>query len=408
MKIIFVNRYFHPDESATSQLLTDLAFYLAGRGDEVHVVASRQRFDEPNAVLPRRERVSGVNIHRIWTTRFGRANLFGRALDYATFYPSAFWTLLCLSSRSSVIVAKTDPPLISVVAWLCARSRGAVLVNWVQDVFPEVAQVLGVRGAGGISGRVLRWLRNVSLIGAAANVALGERMAEYLAGQGIPKEGIRIIPNWVDGDSIRPLDPARNSLRRDWGLDGKFVVGYSGNMGRAHEFDAILGAAESLKSEPDVVFLFIGGGHGKALIEGAASARGLGNIRFKPFQAREALGLSLTVPDAHLISLRPEMEGFVQPSKFYGAIAAGRPVIFIGSPQGEFAAVLRKDECGRFVQIGDGNRLAEVIRVMRDDRALTALLGQSARKLFERSYDKPASVRAWESLLRGCATSAPY
>lgn len=400
MKIVFVNQFFFPDQSATSQLLTDLAFHLARHGYQVSVVASRQRFDDPAAILPAREKVEGVDVYRVWTTRFGRGFLLGRALDSATFYSSAAWRLLRIASRNCVIVAKTDPPMIGVVAWLCARLRGARLVNWVQDVFPEIAQTLGVKVVGGAAGMLLRRIRNLSLHGAEMNVALGERMAERLVEQGTAKERIAIIANWADGAAIRPLAPEDNPLRREWGLEGKFVVGYSGNMGRAHEFAAIMGAAELLKDEPRVVFLFIGGGHGKASLERKAAERGLASLRFKPFQPRSALGLSLTVPDAHLISLRPELEGYVLPSKFYGAIAAGRPVLFIGSPEGELPPLLEKNECGLVFAADEAARLAESIRRLNEARDLSARMGRNARALFERRFDKPLALAAWEELLR--------
>ena len=160
MRVIFLNRYFYPDHSATSQMLSDLAFFLAGAGHEVCVVTSCQRYDDAAAGLPLRERIDGVEVHRVRTTRFGRDNLVGRAADYATFYLAAGWRLWRIARAGDVIVAKTDPPLISVVAWLIARWRGARLVNWVQDVFPEVAEALGVRALAGPQAGLLRRLRN--------------------------------------------------------------------------------------------------------------------------------------------------------------------------------------------------------------------------------------------------------
>jgi hypothetical protein len=121
--LIIVNRFFFPDHSATSQLLSDLAFELAASGGNVHVITSRQRYDYPDARLPAQENVRGVQVYRVWTSRFGRAHLLLRAIDYATFCLGAGYQLLCLASREDIIVAKTDPPLISVVAWLVALER---------------------------------------------------------------------------------------------------------------------------------------------------------------------------------------------------------------------------------------------------------------------------------------------
>src|ERR1043166_3269501 len=172
MRLLFANRYFPPDHSATSQMVGDLAVHLAKRGHEVVAITSRQRYDDASARLARRERVNGVDVVRVATTRFGRGFLPGRALDYATFYLSAFFAILRRARRGDTVVAMTDPPLLSVVAALACALRGARLVNWVQDLFPEVATALGMRVPG-----VMR-LRDWSLRRAAMNVALGERMAE--------------------------------------------------------------------------------------------------------------------------------------------------------------------------------------------------------------------------------------
>ena len=116
MKHIVINRFFYPDHSATSQLLSDLAFHLAEGGHRVCVVASRQRYDDPGARLASRETVEGVGVYRVWTSRFGRRFLPGRAVDYLTFYLSATFRLWWLARRGDVVVVKTDPPLVSVVA----------------------------------------------------------------------------------------------------------------------------------------------------------------------------------------------------------------------------------------------------------------------------------------------------
>ena len=113
------------------------------QGLEVHVVCSRQLYDDPDAVLLEHETVFGVEVHRVWTSRFGRNRLIGRAFDYTSFYLTGAARLLKLLRTNDVVVAKTDPPLISIVAAAIAKVRGARLINWLQDVFPEVASHLG-------------------------------------------------------------------------------------------------------------------------------------------------------------------------------------------------------------------------------------------------------------------------
>src|SRR5262245_7937270 len=173
VKLIFLNRFFYPDHSATSQMLSDLAFALAEDGCEVAVITSRQRYDAPTNSLPARETVGGVSIYRIWTSRFGRADLIGRMIDYATFYFSVAWRLWRLTGRGDVVIAKTDPPMLSVVAAPLCWLRNARLVNWLQDIFPETAQVLGVGGRRARTPfRLMQWLRTWSLKAADMNVVL--------------------------------------------------------------------------------------------------------------------------------------------------------------------------------------------------------------------------------------------
>lgn len=403
MKLIFVNRFYAPDHSATSQMLTDLAEALVIAGLEIHVITSRLRYDDPKAVLPVREMIAGVDVHRILTSTFGRHNLVGRAFDYLSFYVAASAQLLGLACRGDVVVIKTDPPLISIPLGWVARIRGAKSVNWLQDVFPEVAAELGVDIARGVIGKFLRWLRNRSLRAANMNVVLGRRMRAHLERSRVPADMIAEIANWADGDAIKPLAPALNPLREEFGLQGKFVVGYSGNMGRAHEFRTIVDAASELKHEKDIAFLFIGGGAQQATIAEVSTARGLCNLVFKPYQPRERLRESLGVADVHLVTLRPELEGLIVPSKFYGIAAAGRPTIFIGDGNGEIGAEVRSSDAGFCVDQGDVAGLVTAVRALRADNSARERMGQNARKVFEARYDKPLQTGKWRELLLAVA-----
>jgi glycosyltransferase involved in cell wall biosynthesis len=409
MQLIFINRFFHPDESATSQILSDLAFALAEKGHEVHVVASRQSYDAPRQTLAQRERVRGVEVHRVWTTYFGRGSLLGRLFDYLSFWVSAGVTLLRLTRAGDVIIAKTDPPLLSVLAAPIARWRRARLINWLQDIYPETAEALGL-GRGYLSRALhgaLRALRDRSLEASAMNVVLGERMAEFLAKRGIPADQVRIVPNFADGNLNEMPERAGNALRRSWEMDGKFVVGYSGNLGRAHDHATLLDAICRIEtaqraageSERPIAFLFIGGGAGYDKLRRDLDARGLTSTRFEPYQPREHLSESLAAADVHLVTLRPELEGLIVPSKFYGITAVGRPTIFVGAQDGEIARLIARYDCGRTVPVGDGASLAQTIRELAAARPLCEAMGQRARQAFETAFDKKTAVARWETLL---------
>jgi glycosyltransferase involved in cell wall biosynthesis len=386
-------------------MATSLAFGLADLGWQVHVITSRQLYDNADANLPGEDSFRQVRVHRLWTTRFGRKRLLGRMVDYLSFYLSILGSLLRLARRGDVIVATTDPPLVSVPVWLATAITGATQINWLQDVFPEVARVLRIIPPGSVHGLLVR-LRNRSLRNAAINVAVGHRMAAHLKQQGVPAERLTVIHNWADGRGILPLPRPLNPLCREWRMAGKFVVGYSGNLGRAHDFTTILQAAEALNGRPEVVFLFIGAGHHLAFIEAETRRRALTNVVIRPFQPAWRLKQSLAVPDVHLISLQAALEGLVVPSKFYGIAAAGRPTIFVGDPSGEIPRVLAEAACGVTVSVGDVDGLVQHIMALYRSPAQRELWGRNARALFVQRFDRPVAIARWAKVVADAAATA--
>jgi colanic acid biosynthesis glycosyl transferase WcaI len=398
-RLIFINRFFAPDHSATSQILSDLAFDLAGAGREVHLVTSRQIYDDPKAALPERETLNGVDVHRAASTGFGRAALIGRSVDYVSFYRSVSRCLNDIVRPGDIVIAKTDPPLMSVVARPAARRNGARLVNWLQDIYPETAVELGVPFMRGPVVSSLVALRNATLRAAAATVVVGDLMGRKVEALGAPAQRIHVIPNWCNDEDIRLVTQADNPLRREWNLADKFVLGYSGNLGRAHEFATVLGAAERLRNEPRVAFLMIGGGKRFAELSAAVQSRGLaGAFRFLPYQARALLSYSLGAADVHWVSLDPRLEGLMVPSKFYGIAAAGKPIIVIGDPNGELARLVRLNACGFAIAPGDSEALAATLRRLSETPRTVSEMGTRARQMLDAHFTRRQGLARWRQL----------
>jgi colanic acid biosynthesis glycosyl transferase WcaI len=407
-RIIFINRYYYPDLSATSQILTDLAVHLAREGRQITVVTGRQTYTDPKAKLPAREQVLGVDVLRVKTSGFGRSRLLGRTIDYVSFYVSAFLALLRLLKRDDIVVSKTDPPLMSVVTALVASITGARQVNWLQDLFPEVAVVLRPDLVKGQFARAAKAVRDWSLRRAHINVVLGERMWDRVRLLGVPRERIVMIPNWADDLAIHPVAHVDNPLRGEWNLDGKFVVAYSGNLGRAHEFQTMLGAAKLLRNRADVVFLIVGGGAQLEHVHVFIEEHGLTNIIERPYQPRERLAYSLGVGDLHLVSLMPALEGLIVPSKVYGIAAAARPTAFVGDAMiGEIGRLLRRYDCGRSFAIGDERGLADFIRELADNREECARMGRNARRALDDEWSQDKAFERWKDALAR-AESQPH
>jgi colanic acid biosynthesis glycosyl transferase WcaI len=230
-------------------------------------------------------------------------------------------------------------------------------------------------------------------------------MAETICARGIPAERVQIVPNWCDDEAVFPVLHEENLLRREWQLDGKFVIAYSGNLGRSHEFDTVLAAAEILRDEPRLIFLFIGAGTKLRELVTRVSERSLdARFRFLPYQDRAVLRHSLGAADMHLVSLKPELEGLIVPSKFYGIAAAGRATIAITAMEGEIARLVRRHECGIVVEPGQGAMLAEILRNLMNDRDRVEAMGQRARAMLEKHFARRRAFARWHDIIEGITT----
>ena len=395
-RAVFVNRYYWPDELATAQLLTDLAEGLASRGVQVMVIASR----EGAAARPERETRRGVEIVRVRSTRWGRRWLAAKGVDYFTFALAARRALRVQLQARDWLVALTDPPALAPLAAAAARRAHARLVHWLQDIHPEISLALsGSRLLAQLSRPWMRW-RDDAWRQAEACVPISHDMAALLGEHGIPRDRIRVISNWaLGGEAPAPVPAEQNLLRQEWGLAGKFVVAYSGNLGRVHALEPVVAAAALLRDEPDLVFLFVGDGPRRPALEAQAQQLGLINVQFRPAQPRARLAESLAVGDVHLVTLRTGCERLVFPSKLYGILAAARPVIYFGPPAGELAGAVRRAGAGLAVDVGDPAALAAALHGLRTDAAQRAALAAAAGRWASATGGLPAALTAWTELL---------
>lgn len=409
MRLLILNQFFYPDHSATSQLMTDLAESLVGRGFEVTTLSGRGRYNGGGR-LPPREEYRGVRVERAWATSFGKGFVVGRLADYFTFYLGAAWKLFVLP-RHDVVMALTTPPLIGLLALAVCRLKGMKLAALVQDVYPDVGVALGTFREGSLATRVLDRLNRIVLARANRTIVLGECMRERVAAKAGPGRADRIdvIHNWADGEKIRPLaEGEANAFVDEHGLADRFIVQFSGNFGRVNDFDTPLEAARILRDREDIVFLFVGDGAKAGEIKEYVRRHELRNVRLLPYQPRETLLYSLAAGNAHLVTLADGLAGLSVPSKTYGILAAGRPVLFVGDPRSDIARLVAEHRCGEVIPTGDAARLADVVLAWADDPEAAGLMGADARELFLQRFDRPHAVEAYaESLFKCLGPVAP-
>lgn len=406
--LLFVNQHYWPDVASTGQHLTDLAEHLADRGFEVEVLTSRARYEGGEVEAPAEETRRGVRIRRTRVPGFGRVGgpgHVGRVLDYLAFFVPALLRVL-LGPRRDAVVCLTTPPLLPALGLLARLLRGQPYGIWSMDLHPETEEALGIFDGDARYAGLLRRLSDASYRRAEFVVDLGPVMKRRIEGKGVDPGRLRTIPVWNDADRVRPVPKERNPLVGELGLDGRFVVMYSGNAGLGHRFREVLEAMDRLSGRPDLFFLFVGDGPRRPEIEEFARRRGIENFAYRDYVPRERLARSLSVADLHLITLRPSMAGIAAPGKLYGILAAGRPALMVGPEESEPGLVIREHGVGEVVdpaRMEDGEGAEAVVEVVlraRERPGRCREVGRRAREVFEERFSADVARREWEEMLR--------
>ena len=374
MNVVYINQFFYPDSAATSQYLTDVVHALPGT-----VICGAGGYAEADAGP-----APPGDVVRVHNRRFGRS-VAQRVASYATFSLGATRRALRVP-RPDVVVTLTTPPFIGLIGTLLKKLRGSRHVLWEMDVYPDIAsEAAWVWPAAALA----NWMRR----NADAVIVLGECMQQRLLAHGVPPEKIHIAENWADGLGTAPLPlPSGPEL----------VVTYSGNFGLAHDLDTVRDAIAALREDARFRFVFAGGGRLREQLRSFCGENGLDAVEFPPYCARAELGRQLGAGHVGLVTLRARAVGSVVPSKAYGILAAGRPVLFVGPGGSEVARMIARFGCGWCVAPGDTRGLVELLRRLAEDRAEIAEKGERARRAFEAHYTRELGVGRIVRIIEAC------
>ncbi len=396
MRVLLLNQFFWPDSAATSQLLTDVAQELASRGHDVHAICAQPSYAaaSPKTTSTFEQIAPAITIHHVKAHSFARGTA-GRLLSYASFYAGAL-TRSLLVSKPDVVLTLTTPPLLSLVGNALQVLRGARHLIWEMDVYPDVAVDLGYMKADGLVAKVVGWLADTSRKRASGVIALGQCMKTRLIARGIPAKHIVVCDNWADSKAIKVLEPTHSGEQ--------LRLLYSGNLGLAHDLDTLTGAISILRNDARFRFLFVGSGGRRDDLAAFLTSQHITSVEMLPYAKREELSESLALGDIGLVTQRDECCGSVVPSKVYGLMAAGRPILFIGPHDATPAAIIRRFGCGWHVACGAVDELVALLLHLAEHRETVRIAGRLSRKALLENYDLPLGtariVKLLESTLR--------
>jgi len=399
MAVLVINQYFYPDISATSQIITELCVQLSNHMD-VKVLCGKPSY---NPVAPLQEKLfkfytfKGCKVIRVWNTSYSRKTFKGRILNYFTFIFFGCMEALTIK-RVSVALAMTDPPFAGFIAYLMRILRGIPYIINMQDLHPDIEIQTGLLKKNIL---VKGWigLNNLIFKKAECIVVLGHKIKDYLINvYKLPAEKVIVIPDFSDDESVTP-HPKMNKFLADKEFNNKFIIVHSGNMGLNQDLPVIIETANILKEQNELAFVLIGDGAMQATLVSMVAQYGLKNVYFLPYQLKEDLSYSLSAADVHLITLSKGLSSFILPSKTFGIMAAGRPILACIDTDSDVARMVREAKCGMVIEPGDSQTMADAIMKMYNEKDTLAELGSNARQYLELKLKKEFVVEQYRALL---------
>ncbi len=395
--VVFVCLVFHPDTAASSMLFTDLFRSLSRNSLQVTVLCGFPSKDSREDVRhsARREFLDGVEIVRCGLRLQGKRHLVARAAAYGSFLAHAGWKLLMLKDEPTIL-GGTDPPFTVAALWLLSRLRPVAYECIVLDLYPDGLVALGSLSDRSLLTRLWRWFNRKGYAGARRIFVIARDSITLMQDRyGVDPSKVIYVPHWGTAE-IEEVSPGeRGPLIIQLGLQDKFVVQYSGNMGLWHDIETFVDAANLLRDDERVHFVFIGKGMRRSGAESLACKLRLSNITWMEFLPREQLPQSLVSCDAALVSLRAGLEGIAVPSKLYGILAAGRAIIAQVPRDSEVAYTVEESQCGIVVPPGDAQALAEAIARLANDSDLVQDMGKRARHAYVSQYTIGQAVKKY-------------
>jgi hypothetical protein len=362
--LLIFSQVYVPDPASVGQHIADVAAEMARRGYRVRVYTANRGYDDPTAKYPAREVIRGVDVRRLPLSSFGKKSLLTRGIGTASFMLQVIFRGLCTFNLSGVLFS-TSPPLIGIAATVVRMFRLVPTAYWAMDLNPDQLIALGRFSRRHPLVRFLESANRMILKNATLIIALDRFMAARLYQRGKLQDKLAIIPPWPHETFVEPVSHDDNPFRAKHNLAGKFIIMYSGNHSPSNPLNTLLEAAKHYKDDPQLRFMFIGGGIGKKQIEQYIQANNLTNCICLPYQPLADLRYSLSAADVHVVALGDNMVGIIHPCKVYGAMAVGRPVLYFGPKPSHIADLLDQHSFGLHVAHGDVQAAVSAIEKLR-------------------------------------------
>jgi glycosyltransferase involved in cell wall biosynthesis len=407
VNILYVSQYFPPEMGAPAARAVELARHWVRAGHDVTVLTGFP--NHPTGVVPPewrsrlrnlvyREDVEGIRVVRTWLLPLPNRKAYERMLNYGSFCVSAALRGLEIS-RPDVVIATSPQLLVGLSGWWISLWQRVPFIFEVRDLWPESLSAVGMgkdssllhRFLGLIAGFLYRKANRIVVV----TPAFKDHLIKYWQ---VASSRISIVENGVETELFSP-NASESDLKRQLGLEGKFVVSYIGTMGMAHGLDTLLEAAGALQSaHPEIAFLLVGEGADKKRIKATVSSRALDNIRLVDQKPREQIPAFICASDACLVLLKKtELFKTVVPTKMLEFMSCARPVIL--GVDGQARKILEAAQAGVTIEPESTAALVKTIVALADDASSRRIFGANARKYIVEHCSREQTAKDYITVL---------
>jgi len=386
---------------STGMHMTELARRLRKRNWEVTVYCAQPALEEDGEEVPSEMTHRGIRIKRMPTIGEQRESTASRLVLALTYLASTIRALIGDRGKYDGLLVTTNPPFIGLAGWFMSKVFDKPYVQLVYDVYPDIAEQLGVIEENGVVSALWERMTRLMLNEAASTVVIGRDMADLIGGKLRRKKhgSMHLIPNWSDETVVAPIPRDENPFRREHDVGERILVQYAGRHGKTHNLEPLIEAAESLAEQP-ILFQFIGGGDKKDKLKRMAQERGLDNVTFLPYQPMDELDTVLAAADLAVVCLESRFTGMSVPSKTYGIMASGTPILGFVDEDSEVGKTIRETGCGFVLEDPTGREVAQHLRSLSGDTSRLDRMGEQGREAFEENYTLEAAAKRYDKVLR--------
>ena len=407
LNILVIMLYWYPYEGPLMPIYGSIFKGLMDRGHQVTIVSSFPHFRKGRSETWEEYRGKLIEISRWDSAKLIRTYVFApvfdqnksgllfRALNFISFNLSCVISAILAGGKADLVFAPSSPPLTNgICAWLVSLFKSCPVIYNVQDIYPDMAEKIGVVNSG-----IFLWMMKVveTLVYRISDkvLLLSEGMRRNIMGKGVSFKKTQVIPNFIDSKFISPL-AKDNRFSRKWGLNKHFVVMYAGNVGLPHGTEIIVEAAGVLSKNPEILFCFVGRGEYRNVIEKLVQEKELKNVVFVPPQPEKEVPYIWASADVSLVTYRRGLAGFSVPSKLLAAMSSARPVVAAVDQEAEAFRIIKNAKCGLIIPPESSQSMARSILYLYRRPEFCKKMGLAGKKYAETHFSRESVVGAYE------------